>query len=95
MDEPVCYMYKIKKDTFRKRYEILQEGTPILSVPINQFVELANTITQYVVGKDYIISAPNIEARAKGYGKYHYFKGILLAGWHDIKKKYGRKGKNG
>lgn len=87
-------MFKIKKDTFRKEYEILQDGVPVFSCPVNQFAELATAITQYVVGHDYVISAPDRLSKAKGYGKYHYFKGFLLAGWHDLKKKYGRGGKD-
>jgi hypothetical protein len=81
-------MIKIKKDKFRKCYEIIQDGVPVFSCPVNQFVELANAVVKYVVGKDYIISSPDRQAKAKGYGKYHYFKGFLLAGWHDLKKKF-------
>lgn len=88
-------MFKVKKDTYRKQYEIQRDGQTVFICQVNQLTDLTNSLVQYVVGKDYIISSPNTEARAKGYGKYHYIKGFLLAGWNDLKKKYGRKGKNG
>lgn len=85
-------MFKIKKDKYRKQYEILRDGIPVFSCSVNQFVDLATAMTQYVVGHDFIISSPERTATAKGYGKYHFFKGMILAGWHDLKKKYGRGG---
>ena len=81
-------MFKIKKDTFRKEYEILQDGVPAFSCSAERFVDLANAVVKYVVGHDFVISSPERTATAKGYGKYHYFKGFLLAGWHDLKKKF-------
>lgn len=84
------FMFKVKKDTYRKQYEIVRDGQIVFTCPVHQLTDLTNSLVQYVVGKDYIISAPNVEARAKGYGKYHYFKGMLLAAWHDLKKKYGK-----
>lgn len=83
-------MFKIKKDKFRKRYEILQDGVPVFTCPVNQFAELADSVVKYVVGKDFTISAPDRQATASGYGKYHYIKGFVLAFWHDLKKKYGK-----
>lgn len=83
-------MFKIKKDKHRKQYEILHEGIPVFTCPVNQFVDLANAVTKYVVGHDFVISSPDRQATANGYGKYHFIKGFLLAGWHDVKKKYAK-----
>lgn len=84
-------MFKIKKDTYRKQYEILKDGVTVFTCPVNQLADLTNTLVQYVVGHEYVISAPDRQAKANGYGKYHYFKGMLLALWHDVKKKYVKK----
>jgi len=80
-------MFKIKKDTFRKKYEITRNGIPVFTCEVQEFVDLANAITQYVVGKDYVISNPNQTEKAKGFGKYHFIKGFLLAFINDLKKK--------
>lgn len=85
------FMFKIKKDKFRKRYEILQNNVTVFTCPVNQFADLADTIVKYVVGKGFTISAPDQQATASGYGKYHYIKGFLLAFLHDLKKKYAQK----
>jgi len=81
-------MFKIKKDKFRKQYEIIRHKVPALTLNETDFIELANKITEFVVGKGFKISSPNQESKAKGYGKYHYVKGFILAVWHDLKKKY-------
>lgn len=83
-------MFKIKKDTFRGQYEIMQDGLPVFTCPVDQFVDLSNAVVKYVVGKDYIISSPGRQETARGYGKYHFIKGFLLALWHDLKKKYAK-----
>jgi hypothetical protein len=79
-------VFKIKKDRFRKQYEIIRYGVPVFTCKVEEFTELANTIVKYVVGKDFIISSPDRESTASGYGKYHFVKGFLLASWHDLKK---------
>jgi len=83
-------MFKIKKDKYRQRFEILQDGIPDFTCQVSQFIDLSNAIVKYVVGKDYIISSPDRQATANGYGKYHFMKGFLLAMWQDIKKIFKR-----
>jgi len=84
-------MFQIKNDKHKKLYEIIRYKVPVITLTEEEFVALANKITEYIVGKGFIISRPNQEAKAKGYGKYHYIKGFILAVWHDIKKKYAIK----
>lgn len=81
-------MYKIKHDKHRKQYEVILDGVPVFSCSAERFVDLANAMVKYVVGNDYIISSPDRQEKANGYGKYHYFKGFVLAFIHDITKKF-------
>ena len=81
-------MYKIKKN--RKGYTVEYDGLLVFTCTAEQLGELSNTLVRYVVGKGYVISAPDQQAKARGFGKYHYIKGFLLAVWHDFKKKYGK-----
>ena len=83
--------YRIKKDKFTGDISILDGFVPICTVSASSFVAIANAIVKYVVGKGYIISAPETEEKAKGFGKYHFIKGFVLAVIHDIKKKYAAK----
>lgn len=79
-------MFKIKYRKKLKQYDILKNGIVILSVSEQEIVNLANEIVHYIVDKDFIISSPNKTAKAKGFGKYHFIKGFIIALWNDIRK---------
>lgn len=62
------------------------------TLPKETYLELAQAVVDHAVGT-YTISDPKREAKAHGFGKYHYIKGFLIATYQDIKKTYGRKEK--
>lgn len=87
--------YKIKYDKNRDRYEVLQEGLPILTLTGENLLELGQKIITTFINKDYQIINPKKLGNAQGFSKYHYIKGFAK-GWlidakRTIKKYASRK----
>lgn len=82
--------FRIKKE--KKEYTLLRVGHPVMCVSADELVSLSNVVIEYVVGHDFIVLSSKKEAVARGFGRYHYGKGFLLAWWRDLKKIFQKNG---
>lgn len=82
--------FKVRSDKYTGDVSIMYGRNVFGTMPKEQYIELAQAVVDHSVG-EFKISDPNREAKAKGFGKYHFVKGFLLAWWQDVKKLWGRK----